>query len=173
MIKVTVADVVETKWRLGMHAVVLFDSDGRRILPVFMGEREATAIALGSRDVQMPRPLTHQFGASLLEAAGGILEDVRVNELKGDTFFAVARIRAGDSTEEVDARPSDAIALAVLTGCPIYVAEQVISAAGLEVPEELNGQEPRGRGIDAIVKSHLESWEGRHDLIAHVFGSGE
>ena len=75
--------------------------------------------------------------------------------------------------EEVDARPSDAIALAVLTGCPIYVAEQVISAAGLEVPEELNGQEPRGRGIDAIVKSHLESWEGRHDLIAHVFGSGE
>ena len=82
MIKVTVADVVETKWRLGMCAVVLFDAEGRRILPVFMGEREATAIALGGRDVQMPRPLTHQFAASLLEAAGGTLEEVCVTSLR-------------------------------------------------------------------------------------------
>ncbi len=173
MIKVTVADVVETKWRLGMCAVVLFDAEGRRILPVFMGEREATAIALGGRDVQMPRPLTHQFAASLLEAAGGTLEEVCVNELKDDTFFAVARIRVGDSTEDVDARPSDAIALATLTGCPIYVAEQVMVTAGSEVPDERAGEEPKGRGIDAIVTSQLESWEGPHDLIAHVFGAGE
>ncbi len=57
--------------------------------------------------------------------------------------------------------------------CPIYVAEQVMAAAGSEVPEELVGVEPRGRGIDAIVTSHLESWEGPHDLITHVFGPGE
>ena len=57
--------------------------------------------------------------------------------------------------------------------CPIYVAEQVMAAAGSEVPEELAGVEPRGRGIDAIVTSHLESWEGPHDLITHVFGPGE
>ena len=149
MVEVTIADVVaqerkddQTGQTSTIHVVVLRDAGGRRILPIWIGEWEGAALAMGLRDYQVPRPLTYRFTASLLEALGAELEEVRIEALRGDTFFAVAKVRSGDNTYEVDARPSDAMALAAVTGCPIFVAEEVMEKAGQAIPEELGDAPP-------------------------------
>ena len=172
MVKVTIADVMQTHGSL--HMVALFDEPGGRVLPIYMREQEATSIAMGLREYQTPRPLTQSFMASVLEAVGGELEEVRVEELKGDTFYAVAKVRSGDRVREVDARPSDTIGLAVLTGSPIYVADEVMEKAGQDVSEELAGAKPRGKGIDDIVDVVSKtSVKSHHEMMGYLFGGDE
>ncbi len=176
MVKVTIADVVpEPGGRRGLHAVVLHDEKGQRILPIYMGEMEATSIAVGLRDVEMPRPLSAHFAARILEASGAELEEARVQELRGETFYGVAKLRIGNDVRDIDARPSDAIALAVLTGSPIYVAEEVMEKAGQDIPEDMGEASPRGRGIDAITEHLSKTWAmpQHQDIMAYVLGSEE
>lgn len=183
MVKVTVVDVVRRK-DVGHQVVVLLDESGRRILPIWVGPFEGETIATRLLDRRAPRPLTYEFVASLLAAAEVQLEHVRVETLREQTFYAVARLRSGDRVREVDARPSDAIALALRTGSPIYAAEEVLEAAGAAIPEEL-GQVKLGRGLDGILKEIEEAQRAApvrtcptaedrekafNDLIAFVFG---
>ena len=166
MVKVTIADVTdrgyqdkETGLSYARYVVMLLDSDGRRILPIWVGPAEGRAIALGLRKPEVPRPMTFSFMARVLEALGAKLEEARIEELKGDTFYAVAKLRIGGRDREVDARPSDAMALAVQTGSPIYVAEEVMERAGFDIPEEAREaaeQQSQGKGIDRIVRESEE-----------------
>lgn len=174
MIKMTIADVVlqKTADRCAC-VVVLLDEAGRRILPIWVGTAEGEAIALGLRNYPLPRPTTHVLMASLLEATGAKLEEVRVEALKGTTFYAVLKLRTGKRVREVDARPSDAIALAVRMGSPIYATDEVMGK-GVEMPEEFREKTPLGKGIDAIVgeieaKHHAMETE-MQKLLAFVFG---
>jgi len=122
MVKVTVADVVRRESKdeqdrsLTHHIVVLHDEAGRRALPIWVGAYEGQAIALGVSGETPPRPMTYNFIASLLDAANVQLEEVRVEALKDEVFYAVAKLRQGETLREVDARPSDAIALALRVG---------------------------------------------------------
>ena len=93
---------------------------------------------------------------NLLATAGVELEEVRVEALKEDTFYAVAKLRSGEAVQEVDARPSDAIALALRTGSPVYVAEEVMGRGGADITDD-TGQAPQlGRGLKGI----MQEWEG-------------
>lgn len=103
--------------------IVFLQDDGDRRLPIWIGPAEATALAVILEDVQLPRPGVYQFAASLLASAGGRLREVRVTELTSSTFYAQAILADGTS---VDARPSDALTLALVTGVPIYVAAGVL-----------------------------------------------
>ena len=174
MVKVTIADVVPSTTH-GMHyVVVLLDETGRRVLPIWVGQTEGMAIATSLRDVHAPRPMTHTFTALLLEASGVSVDEVRIEELKGDTFYAVAKVCNGDQAREVDARPSDAITLAVVTGSPIFAAEDVMQKASQEIPPDVAEAQPQGKGIDSIAKVLSETWsDPAHDLISYVFGSKE
>ena len=107
------------------HIVFLQDDLGRR-LPIWIGQPEATAMALILEKVQLPRPGVYQFTASLLAGAGARLREVRVTELTESTFYAQAIL--SDDTS-IDARPSDAITLALITDTPIYVAAGVLTRA--------------------------------------------
>jgi bifunctional DNase/RNase len=107
------------------HILFLEDDRGRR-LPIWIGPAEATAMALILEQVQLPRPGVYQFAASLLAGAGGRLREVRVTELTESTFYAQAILT--DDTS-VDARPSDALTLALVTDAPIYVAAGVLKQA--------------------------------------------
>ena len=172
MVKVTVADVRsrgvtddETGRSFKQDVVLLLDEEARRVLPVWIGPAEGRAIVAGLKEVDVPRPMTLDFVARLLEAAGAKLEEARIQELKGDTFYAVAKLRTGDAAREIDARPSDVIALAVRTGSPIYVAREVMEKAGVDVPEP--PEEPLGAGLDKILleiqeemgsHSHIPDW---------------
>jgi bifunctional DNase/RNase len=94
----------------------------------------------------MVRPLTYTFAARLLEAGGGELEEVRISRLADETFYAEAIVRAGGVTRAIDARPSDALNLAVLLGRPVTVAQEVLSVAAKD-PGEPAGEERTAAGI--------------------------
>lgn len=122
--------------------LVLRETDGEgRILPIFIGGPEATAIAFALEDVETPRPMTHDLMKDMLDELGAQVERVVVTDLRESTFFAEIVIRVGNEVHSVSARPSDAVALAVRTGSALYAEEGVLEAAGRSaedgVPEEV------------------------------------
>ena len=106
------------------------ESDGR-LLPIWIGQPEATAILLALEDVDLPRPLTHDLMKNALETLGAYVERVEITRVEEGTFFAALVVRTEERTLAIDARPSDSIALAVRTGAPIFVAESVLDEAGV------------------------------------------
>ena len=113
--------------------VLLREVEGERYLPIWIGAVEATAIAFAQQGVVPARPLTHDLLRDVVSSLGHTLSEVRITELTDGVFFAVLAFEGG---VEVSARPSDAIALALRTGTPIYGAETVLEAAGISVPDE-------------------------------------
>ena len=112
-----------------MPIIVLRDGEGGRILPIWVGVFEANAIALQMESVQTPRPMTHDLLKNVIEDLSAAVERIVVTELKENTFYAVIHLRTDGKGVVVDARPSDAIALALRAGAPIYVEETVIASA--------------------------------------------
>ncbi|MFP4353511.1 MAG: bifunctional nuclease family protein [Phycisphaerae bacterium] len=111
---------------LGEEQVIfLKEKDGQRSFPIMIGIAEALAIDRRIKGIQTPRPLTHQLLANVIEQMGGEVEKVVVSDLRDATFFATLYIRQNGRLVEVDARPSDAIALGVGMDVPFYVSEQV------------------------------------------------
>ena len=112
-----------------MPIVVLKDEKGDRVLPIWVGVFEANAIALQIENVAPPRPMTHDLLRNVISDLKGAVERIAVTELKDNTFYALIYLRVGADLVAVDARPSDAIALALRARAPIYVEEAVIEAA--------------------------------------------
>jgi bifunctional DNase/RNase len=112
-----------------MPIVILREGEGQRILPIWVGVFEANAIALQIENVQTPRPMTHDLLKNVIQDLSAQVERVVVTELKENTFYAVIHLRTDGHAVVVDARPSDAIALALRSGAPIFVEEAVIASA--------------------------------------------
>ena len=113
----------------GAYALILREIDGNRRLPIIIGAFEAQAIALEMEGIRPPRPMTHDLLRSIIETFGCTVSDVTITELRDGTFYA--RIALDTPTnDEIDSRPSDAIALAVRFGVPIFVMSDVLNEAG-------------------------------------------
>jgi len=112
-----------------MPIIILRDQDGQRILPIWVGVFEANAIALQIENVQTPRPMTHDLLKNIIDDLSAEVERIVVTDLKENTFYALIHLRSNGHSIEVDARPSDAIALALRTHSPIFVEEAVIQNA--------------------------------------------
>jgi bifunctional DNase/RNase len=110
--------------------VLLRECDGERVLPVFIGPLEASAIAYALEKTKFPRPLTLDLMRLMVEGLQGRIRRVIITKLENDTFFAEVVIEAGDRVVAIDARPSDSVGLALRTEAPIYVAEAVMEKAG-------------------------------------------
>lgn len=110
------------------QVIYLKEVDGSRTFPILIGFFEATSINRRVKREASPRPLTHDLLVNVVESMGAEVQDVVISELKDHTYFALLRLRYGGELVEVDARPSDAIAVAVTCDppAPIYVAEQVL-----------------------------------------------
>lgn len=115
--------------------VVLKDDDEKFFLPIWVGIFEANAIALQLENVTTPRPMTHDLLRNMISELDGRVTRVVINDLRDSTFFAQIRMTVGAKTLEVDARPSDAIALALRTEAPIFVAQSVLDQAQTITPE--------------------------------------
>lgn len=130
-----------------MPIVVLKDVASDAVMPIWVGIFEANAIAIEIEKVTATRPMTHDLTKNLIHYMNGTLERVVITELRDDTFLAALWIRQGDEPLVIDARPSDAIALALRADCPIYVAEQVMQSAKLNTsgpPEGPTAEQLRG-----------------------------
>ncbi len=120
----------------GAYALVLGEIEGNRRLPIIIGAFEAQAIALELEKIQPPRPMTHDLLRDTFEAVGCEVLDVVIDELRDGTFFAKVRFIHDGEEGQLDARPSDAVALAVRVEAPIYVAPDVLDEAGIPTEDE-------------------------------------
>ncbi|HQI79923.1 MAG TPA: bifunctional nuclease family protein [Deltaproteobacteria bacterium] len=109
--------------------VVLRDLEGKFILPIWIGIMEASAIAAALEGVQYSRPMTHDLFKSLVETLGAVIEKIEVVDIRENVFYALITVAHGGSRLTIDARPSDAIAVALRTKSAIYVADHVIKDA--------------------------------------------
>ncbi len=121
----------------GAYALILREVQGNRRLPIIIGQAEAQSIALEMEGIKPPRPLTHDLMKNIITAFGAELTDVVIDDLRDGTFFAKLNI----DNQQIDSRPSDAIALAVRYGVQIYVAAPVMDEAAF-VPEEEDEDQP-------------------------------
>lgn len=119
----------------GAYALVLGEVQGNRRLPIIIGAFEAQAIALELEKIQPPRPMTHDLLRDLFEAVGAEVLSVVIDELRDGTFYAKIRFVHNGRERQLDARPSDAVALAVRVDAPIFVAPVVMEEAGIPTDE--------------------------------------
>lgn len=126
--------------------VVLRESGSARFLPIFIGPCEAEAITLGLQGTEVGRPMTHDLLKGVVEQMGGEVKHICIHELKNDTFFATIMVELDGERLEVDARPSDAIALGVRVEAPIYVEEAVMDQAGQMPSAEIEDESDDGEG---------------------------
>jgi len=120
--------------------VILREEDGRRVVPIWIGQPEATAILLAVQGIEPPRPLTHDLLLSVITTLGFVVERVEITRVEASTFYAALILRGEERTIAVDARPSDSLALAVRSGCRVFVDDEVMRTAGV-VPEDEAEQE--------------------------------
>lgn len=130
--EMTVAAVVPTA---GGGSVVLVDAPGKTGIPIFVGGSEATSIQHRMASEKFVRPLTHDLLDAMLAKLDGRVTSVRVDSLENNTFIGTVVLQKGSQSFELDARPSDAIALALGARAPIYVARSVIAQAGVNIAE--------------------------------------
>jgi len=134
--------------------VILKDTDNKLNLPIWIGLLEATAMATELEGIKMARPMTHDLLRSILGEVGGSIDSVEITELKENTYYALIFLKVGGREFAIDSRPSDAIALALRTKSPIYVAKEVLEASSILQQSE-EGKEPNVANVSNVSK---EKW---------------
>jgi len=134
----------------GAYALILTEVEGDRRLPIIIGGVEAQAIAIQVENIKPARPLTHDLFKNLSDSLGVKLKEVIINDLVEGIFHAKLVLVQKGKEVEIDARSSDAIALALRFDCPIYTYEFILGAAGLKVEE---GEESEGAEETGVIKS--------------------
>ena len=120
-----------------MPIIILKDAEDRKALPIWVGIFEANAIALEIEKIATPRPMTHDLIKNILDRLGAVVQQVIINDLRENTFYAIIEISINGSRIAIDSRPSDAIAIALRFNAPIFVDEGVISKAkNIDVSDE-------------------------------------
>ncbi len=133
LIELEVKSVVMISTQEGIpqaFAVVLKEKNGSRLLPIYIGGFEANAIQMAKEGEKFDRPLTHDLMVNIIDTLGGKVDRVIINDLMDNTFYARIIITKDDRTYSIDARPSDSIAIALLSNAPIYVSSHVMDEAG-------------------------------------------
>lgn len=138
----------------GAYALILKELNGPRRLPIIIGAFEAQSIALEMEGIKPPRPLTHDLMKAIIDSMGVGLSSVFISDLRDGTFYA----RLSLDSHEIDSRPSDAIALAVRFGVPIFVADKVMNEAAF-VPENENADLAKQSTTDTAQKPKLSKLE--------------
>ena len=138
--------------------LLLKETQGERYLPIWIGAVEAAAIAFEQQGVRPARPMTHDLLREVVTALGASLEAVHITEMRDGIY--IAELVFGDE-RVVSARPSDAVALAVRTGAPIYGAEELLDEVGIEIPDEQEDEVEKFREfLDQISPEDFEAGSG-------------
>ena len=147
------------------RAVVLKVKDSDLYLPIFIGQFEVEAIRFKLMGVEVQRPMTHDLLGSVIGDLGGSIHSIVVSELKNDTFFAKIVIDSNGSLIEIDARPSDALALAVRSEAPIYAEDEVVEKAGVSLDFEKQDSSEEDDEGKQVNEEELEGLSAFTDFI--------
>jgi len=142
----------------GAYALILTEKKGGRRLPIIIGTFEAQAIALELESIKPPRPMTHDLVKNIIMSFDSSIDHILINELSEGTFFAKLVFSKGDEKIEIDARPSDAIAVAIRFGASIFVHTSVLDEAGIESEEQKEPTQP-GEPKKSVESSELSGIE--------------
>ena len=145
--------------RTGSPIVVLHDMDNRKALPIWIGSAEASAIIRRIENIEVSRPMTHDLIASIVEKTGWTIDRVEINDVEKETYYAIIYIKDKEGNEvEIDARPSDSIAVAIRVDAPIFVTANVLANGSVScdaAKDEEEAQEFRSF-IQSIKPSDFE-----------------
>ena len=134
--------------------VILQEKEGERVLPIWIGPSEASAIAMELAGVKFSRPLTHDLVKQVILGLGGKLSRISITRVQENTYYAEMEIRYGDSVARIDARPSDSIAVALRFGAPIFTQEDLLGESTIDLVEPAPGD---SEALDPdSLKSYLE-----------------
>jgi bifunctional DNase/RNase len=147
--------------------VLLKDGTERRALPIYIGQDQAKSIIAALENQAPPRPLTHDLLVNMLEAWEMTVERIIIHSLQDNTFYAILTVRKGEVKKDIDARPSDAIAVALRTRSPIWVMEEVIADASIPVDRDADEAEQRA------FREFLENVRPEDLIQRRGFSSGE
>jgi len=125
------------------RVVILKEQAGERYLPIWIGPAEADAIAVKLQSVDVPRPLSHDLLWSVISSLNASIDSVVINELRDDTFYGRIILNAREGQVGIDSRPSDALALAIRAGAPIFAEDTVLDEAGLLIDRETGQATPQ------------------------------
>lgn len=143
-----------------MPIVILRDSDGKRILPIWVGVFEANAIALQLENVSTPRPMTHDLLRNVIQDLNGDVQKIVVSDLKDNTFYAVLHVVVAGEMVMIDARPSDAIALALRVRAPIFAEDAVIdNAKSMDITPDKGDSERLQQWLENIDPDDLGKYK--------------
>lgn len=143
-----------------MPIVLLHDVDGQRVLPIWVGIFEANAIALQVENVSTPRPMTHDLLCNVIRDLNGNVQKVVVNDLKDNTFYAMIHLLVGGEPVVIDARPSDAIALALRVSAPIFAEHTVIdNAKSLDISTDKGDAERLQKWLENLDPDQLGKYK--------------
>jgi len=132
------------------YAIVLGEKLGNRRLPVIIGAFEAQAIAIELEKMKPARPLTHDLFKNFADAFGLRLEEVVISDLREGIFYSLLHCRNGQDIKDIDARTSDALALAVRFNCPIYTYDHILDTGGIVFESESEGQEAQEESVKEV-----------------------
>jgi len=143
-----------------MPIVILRDKEGERVLPIWVGIFEANAIALQIENIATPRPMTHDLLQNVIRDLNGRVQKIVVSDLKEATFYALIYLHVGDDVVAIDARPSDAIALALRAHAPIFVEDHVIdSAKSVDFKPESGDADRLQRWLESLDPEELGKYK--------------
>ncbi len=143
-----------------MPIIILRDADGQRVLPIWVGIFEANAIALQMENISTPRPMTHDLLRNVIEDLAGRITKIVVSDLRDNTFYALIYVDTGSDSVAIDARPSDAIALALRAQAPIFVEESVIdNAKGVDFSTDNADSERLQKWLESLDPEELGKYK--------------
>ena len=151
------------------YVVILREKGGNRLLPIWIGQPEAESIVMEINGVRPPRPLTHDLCKRLITRLGGSLRRVQITKVQENTYYAELHISRGEDVIQVDARPSDSIAIALRLSAPIYAQESLLTAIAVEEAEEAEEEGPEFGASSEEPTGSAEQMEMTGDeLKAHL-----
>ncbi len=141
----------------GAYALILYELEGKRKLPIIIGGFEAQAIALKLENIKPPRPFTHDLFKNIADVFHLHVNEIIIDELHNETFYAKVVCEVNGEVHEIDARPSDAIAIAVRFNAPLFVTEEIMNEAGIKEEQKEDGEEDEVLQVEEVSPLALVS----------------
>ena len=131
-------------------SVLFYDEVSCRVLPVVITKEEAEAMLVAMKGIDFPRPMTFHLITEIIRSNGLVPEGAYITEISNGIFISTLKLQRKGQIREYDARPSDAITIALMFGCPIFISQKILDGAGFPIPERYKTMTPQERGIEYL-----------------------